>query len=158
MIPSNIGGVNWGGVAYDGASDTLVTATNRIASVVTLIPRAVGVELSTGRIRWTRPLGTAEGLPLGPVDGMLNLGGSIATAAGLTFIVGAPDVYLRAFETASGRELWRGKLPAGARATPMTYADREGRQYVAISATGDGELFGGSDEILAFALPVDPHR
>lgn len=204
VLPSNIGGVHWGGVAYDAATDTLVAPTNRVAAVVTLIPRdaaeaaradtangerigleyaamrgspyvlrrelfgigrrlctpqpfgaLVGVDLSTGRVRWTRPLGTGEGLPLGPIEGMVNLGGPIVTAAGLTFIGATPDAYLRAFDTASGRELWRGKLPAGARATPMTYADRTGRQYVAISATGDGELFGAADEIVAFALPGD---
>jgi len=83
----------------------------------------------------------------------VNLGGPITTASGLVFIGATPDAYLRAFEVSDGRELWRGKLPAGARSTPMTYADETGRQYVVISASGDGELFGSADEIVAFALP-----
>ncbi len=203
VVPANIGGAHWGGVAYDPARQTIVVPTNRVAAVVTLIPRdkaeaaradkadgerigleyarmkgapyvlkrelfgaggrlctpqpygsLVAVDLKSGKILWDKPLGTGEGLPLGPIDGMINLGGPIATASGLTFIGATPDAYLRAFDTASGRELWKGKLPAGARATPMTYADASGRQYVAISAHGDGEIFGAADEIVAFALPA----
>jgi quinate dehydrogenase (quinone) len=61
---------------------------------------------------------------------------------------------LRAFDAKDGRELWKGRLPAGARATPMTYM-AGGRQFVAIAAAGDGEIFGSADEIVAFALPDD---
>jgi quinoprotein glucose dehydrogenase len=38
--PGFIGGMEWGGVAYDPASGLLVTNTNRLAMVTTLIPRA----------------------------------------------------------------------------------------------------------------------
>jgi quinoprotein glucose dehydrogenase len=37
--PSNVGGMNWGGMAFDPERQILVTPTNRIAAVVTLIPR-----------------------------------------------------------------------------------------------------------------------
>jgi quinoprotein glucose dehydrogenase len=84
---------------------------------------------------------------------MVNLGGPISTATGLLFIGGTPDAYLRAFDQRDGRELWKAKLPAGARATPMTYLGGDGRQYVAVAAGGDGEFFGSGDEIVAFALP-----
>jgi quinoprotein glucose dehydrogenase len=83
---------------------------------------------------------------------MLNLGGPVSTASGLVFIGAVPDAYLRAFDVRTGRELWHEKLPAGARATPMIYADRDGRQKVAIAAGGDGGMFGASDEIVAFGL------
>ena len=53
----------------------------------------------------------------------------------------------------TGKELWRAKLPAGGKATPMTYRGADGRQYVAVAAGGDGKVFGKADEILAFALP-----
>ena len=119
----------------------------------------VGVSLETGRMLWTTPLGTVEGLerfgmkaPPG-VRGMFNLGGAITTAAGLTFIAASPDAYIRAFDTRTGRELWKNKLPAGGKATPMTYLGRDGRQYLVIAAGGDGQLFGRADEIVAFALP-----
>jgi quinoprotein glucose dehydrogenase len=38
--PGFIGGMEWGGVGYDPASGLLVTNTNRVAMVTTLIPRA----------------------------------------------------------------------------------------------------------------------
>jgi quinoprotein glucose dehydrogenase len=210
MLPFNAGGAHWGGVAYDPIRGIVVVPTNRLAAVITLIPRAdyaarqgketeserIGVEyapmrgtpyvlkretflapsgggpctpppfgslvaisLRSGRILWSVPLGTGEGLErLGlrlPVDlrGMVNLGGAITTAAGLVFIAATPDAYLRAFDIETGAELWKGKLPAGGKATPMTYRGRDGRQYVVIAAGGDGKIFGKSDEIVAFALP-----
>ena len=73
----------------------------------------------------------------------------------LTFIGAAMDNYLRAFETATGRELWKARLPAGAQATPMTYRVREtGKQFVVIAAGGHGKL--GTklgDQLVAFSLP-----
>jgi quinoprotein glucose dehydrogenase len=117
------------------------------------------IDLGTGQTVWNVPLGTGEGMERvgfaggASMQGMVNLGGPISTASGLIFIGATPDAYLRAFDIASGRELWRGKLPAGARSTPSTYADRSGRQFVVIAAGGDGDFFGSSDEIVAFALP-----
>jgi len=201
VMPSNIGGGHWGGVAFDPASEIAIIPTNRIASVVTLIARAdikaeqarksggerLGLEyarmkgspyvlkreffaaggrfctpapfgslhaisLKTGKTVWNVPLGT---FAVGAVAGMVNLGGPITTASGLAFIGATPDAFLRAFDIADGRELWKGRLPAGARSTPMTY-QAAGRQFVVIAAGGDGELFGQSDEIVAFALPGTP--
>ena len=55
----------------------------------------------------------------------------------------------------TGEELWKGRLPAGGQATPMTYRIREdGRQYVVIAAGGHGR--GGTtlgDTVVAYALP-----
>ena len=51
------------------------------------------------------------------------------TAGGLTFIASAMDQYLRAFDTKTGAELWKGRLPAGGQATPMTYR-AGGKQFV----------------------------
>ncbi|MFI5311226.1 MAG: pyrroloquinoline quinone-dependent dehydrogenase [Gemmatimonadales bacterium] len=39
-FPGFIGGINWGGVAVDDARDIVVTNTNRLATVVTLVPRS----------------------------------------------------------------------------------------------------------------------
>ena len=119
------------------------------------------VDLKTKRVVWRKVLGTARdtglfGSHLGvPIKtGTPNLGGSIVTAGGLVFIGATTDQYLRAFDVATGRELWKARLPAGAQATPMTYRGRDGRQYVAITAGGHGALgtrYG--DYTLAFALP-----
>ncbi len=63
------------------------------------------------------------------------------------------DDYLRAFDAASGEELWKGRLPAGGQATPMTY-EWEGRQYVVIAAGGHARATTRlGDSVVAFALP-----
>ncbi len=114
------------------------------------------VDLSTGTIRWTVPLGTLRDIapiPLPITIGTPNLGGPVVTKSGLIFIGAAFDDYLRAFDLETGEELWKGRLPAGPQATPMTYL-HEGRQYVVIAAGGYGR--GGTrlgDAIVAFALP-----
>jgi quinoprotein glucose dehydrogenase len=106
----------------------------------------VAVSLTSGSIVWSVPLGTMGGQPGSP-----NLGGPIATAGGLVFIGATLDRAIRAFDSETGRELWKADLPAGARATPMTY-EAGGRQFVVIAAGGGGP-FGAGDAIIAFALP-----
>lgn len=49
-LPSVVGGMNWGGAAYDKNHDLLILPSNHIAGVVRLIPR----EEFDGRIRETR--------------------------------------------------------------------------------------------------------
>ncbi len=115
------------------------------------------LDLRSKRILWEARLGTTEDvLPLGLAlrTGMPNFGGPVATAGGLVFIGATMDRYLRAFDSASGAELWRGRLPAPANATPMTYV-WQGRQHVVVAAGGHGEAgTRTSDAIVAFALPV----
>ncbi len=116
------------------------------------------VDLATGKIRWQVPLGTLRDylpVPIAIKWGMPNFGGPITTAGGLVFIAAAMDNYLRAFDVDTGKELWKGRLPAGGQATPMTYRLREeGKQFVVIAAGGHGKL--GTklgDSLVAFALP-----
>jgi quinoprotein glucose dehydrogenase len=116
----------------------------------------VAVDLKTGAKRWDVPLGDpanlkpdAARLP-NPPTGLPNLGGPIVTAGGLAFIGATFDHFLRAFDVETGKELWRGPLPAGARATPMTY-ELGGRQFVVI-AVGGNEDWGAGDYFVAFAL------
>jgi membrane-bound PQQ-dependent dehydrogenase (glucose/quinate/shikimate family) len=116
------------------------------------------VDLRTSKILWQRPLGTSRDVaPLGlrlPV-GVFSQGGAVTTRGGVTFIAGTIDDYLRAFDMATGRELWRGRLPAGGQATPMSYVSgRTGRQYVVIAAGGHTPLQTRlGDYVMAFALP-----
>jgi quinoprotein glucose dehydrogenase len=116
------------------------------------------IDLSTGEIRWQVTLGTTRDLAPVPIPigwGTPNMGGPIITATGLVFIGAAMDDYLRAFDLESGAELWKGRLPAGGQATPMTYRlGEDRRQYVVIAAGGHGKM--GTrlgDTLVAFALP-----
>lgn len=115
-----------------------------------------GIDLATGEIVWRRTLGTTEDIAPGGLAlrlGTPNFGGPIVTAGGLIFIGAAMDDYLRALDVETGEELWRGRLPGGGQATPMTYV-WEGRQYVVIAAGGHGRSgTTQSDYLVAFALP-----
>jgi quinoprotein glucose dehydrogenase len=114
----------------------------------------VAIDLSTGRKAWEVPLGdwrvgaSAGSTPVGSP----NLGGPMSTDGGIVFIGATIDPVFRAFDTTTGAILWQAPLPAGAKATPMTYR-ASGRQYVVIAAGGDGSTFGTSDALIAFALP-----
>jgi quinoprotein glucose dehydrogenase len=116
------------------------------------------IDMKTGQMAWEVPLGTTQDLAPGSQFllkgvGVPNFGGPIVTASGLVFIGAAMDDYLRAFDAASGRELWRGRLPAGGQATPMTYVWK-GRQYVVIAAGGHSKSnTKRGDQVVAFALP-----
>jgi quinoprotein glucose dehydrogenase len=120
----------------------------------------IAIDLNTGTKKWDVPLGTLGALLPPGVDsvraaalGSINLGGAITTAGGVVFIGAALDHALHAFDIETGRELWRGALPAGAKATPMTFkGPSDGRQYVVVAAGGDGETWGWSDAIVAFRL------
>jgi quinoprotein glucose dehydrogenase len=108
------------------------------------------VDLFTGKQVWDVPLGT---LLAGQQTGTLNLGGPMITAGGLVFTSAAMDLYLRAFDIESGKELWKYQLPAGGQATPMTYTWK-GKQYIVIAAGGHGKLrTKQGDYVVAFALP-----
>ena len=118
------------------------------------------IDLNEGKIRWQVPLGSlqpfvgANGpqLPAGSV----SLGGPIITAAGLVFISGTVDGFIRAFDVETGKELWKAELPAGANATPMTYQlTGSGKQYLVIAAGGHAKISEEKqgDSLVAFTLP-----
>lgn len=116
-----------------------------------------GIDISSGEIVWRQTLGTSADVALGlpfPL-GTPNFGGPIVTAGGLVFIGAAMDNYLRAFDVETGAEVWKGRLPGGGQATPMSYV-WEGRQYVAIYAGGHSRAGTTiNDELVAFSLPLE---
>ncbi len=118
----------------------------------------LAVDLGSGEVAWEVPLGSARDIAPVPFAfdiGLPSMGGPLVTASGVAFIAAAMDDYLRAFDVETGEELWRGRLPAGGQATPMTYRPRDGaRQLVVIAAGGHGSA--GTtlgDSLVAFALP-----
>lgn len=208
LMPGTIGGPNWGGIAVDLRTHTMITNHSRLPNRVVLVPRAevrdlpvgqggarpdqavapqagapwgvdrpiwnspldvpcisppwgyvAATDLVSGRLLWSRPLGT--GFDTGPFGiparlrvpiGTANLGGPLVTAGGLTFLAAAQDNYFRAFETQTGRMLWSARLPAGGQAGPMTYM-HGGRQYVAIGASGHARLTTTQgDSLVVYAL------
>lgn len=117
------------------------------------------VDLNRGEVVWKVPLGTVAELEARGVrdTGTQNLGGSLVTAGGLVFIAATTDRLFRAFDGATGKELWAANLEAGGHATPMTFRGASGRQYVVIAAGGGGFLRELSpvlsDALIAYALP-----
>ena len=122
----------------------------------------IAVDLASGNIAWRSVLGTVDSLEaMGVHDtGALNLGGSIAAAGGIVFIGATNDSRFRAFDSKTGKLLWEAKLDASAHTSPVTYVGRDGRQYVALMATGGGGYLGGglSNSLVAFALPGIPRK
>ncbi|WP_236616940.1 hypothetical protein [Sphingobium lactosutens] len=122
---------------------------------------SAAIDLRSRQIVWQRPMGSIKDsvLPVGiksplpmPV-GMPTLGGPISTRSGITFYAGTQDFYLRALDTRTGEELWKGRLPVGAQATPMTYVSpKTGKQYVLVSAGGARLSPNRGDYIIAYAV------
>jgi len=117
-----------------------------------------GLNLRTGEVAWKRKNGTVRDsspLPLPFKMGVPSLGGPIMTAGGVAFLTSTLDYYVRAYDVASGRQLWQDRLPAGGQATPMTYlSPKSGRQFLVVVAGGHGSLgTKAGDSIIAYALP-----
>ena len=203
MNPGYAGGSNWGGLAWNPASQTIIATVLELPMWVRLTPREdaqrqmdagtydwegytemdgtpyvlnrgtllsaldvpctkppwgklVALNLGEGEIEWERPIGTIQDIAPAPVPnvelGVPLIGGAVVTASGLIFVAATFDDYLRAFDAATGEELWKGRLPAGGQATPMIYAIDD-RQYVAIAAGGHGGAgTTRGDYVVAFAL------
>lgn len=179
VAPGFHGGANWSGAAYDPKSGLLFVNMNNVPSLVKLNPNGQGgfnfdgynwlrdkdgypgikppwgtlsaVNLNTGTLAWQIPLGVYPELP-DKTTGTENFGGAIVTAGGLVFIGSTRDEKFRAFDSASGKLLWEGALPAGGYACPCTY-QVNGKQYVVIAAGGGGKIgTRKGDSFVAFAL------
>jgi quinoprotein glucose dehydrogenase len=120
----------------------------------------VALDVARQEVVWHVPLGSIEKLgklpswaPLPLTFGTPNRGGPMTTGGGVTFVAGTMDDALRAFDTATGEELWRTQLPAGGQATPMTYSV-DGRQHVVMAAGGHAWMgTERGDYVVAYALP-----
>ena len=71
------------------------------------------------------------------------------------FTHSGPRARLETIDAETGKEVWTTKIPGTASTGPVTYRGRDGRQYVAVVATG-GNNAGApvtSDQVIAYALP-----
>lgn len=118
----------------------------------------VAVNAHTGEIAWRAPLGSyeeldAKGVP--PTGVPEHRGGVITTAGGLLFVAATGDAKFRAYDAKTGKELWATKMADSAKALPITYQGKDGRQYVAIVANG-GDVRGPENpggRIYVYRLP-----
>jgi quinoprotein glucose dehydrogenase len=115
------------------------------------------IDLNRGEIAWKVPLGEGsaairnhpllKGVALPDrLGSTASMGGAMVTRSGLIF-VGGGDGYVYAFETKTGKEVWREKIPYNATANPMTYRTASGKQFV-VMATGTG----ADNALVAFAV------
>jgi quinoprotein glucose dehydrogenase len=203
-FPSSIGGVNWGGGAFDpklgyyfvnvmnlgqimgikdpasGPVNPDIVGTNKPGGRTgpySLLPlggrfkdnasnmpcnqppwgEMVAVNVNTGDIAWKVPLGITDTLPADKQKtGRPGIGGPIATAGRLVFIGATDDNRFRALDAKNGNELWSVKLDSAAATVPITYQGKDGKQYVVVTATGNGYVGEptNSDDVAAFALPA----
>jgi quinoprotein glucose dehydrogenase len=190
--PSQAGGANWGGAAFDPETGFLIVRANNAIGVnavgknngsdplvqvdyshvfadrasanlpggLPLVspPYAVlvAIDLNRGEIAWRVPLGDNPAVRNHPLlKGVAlperlgssgNLGGAMVTKSGLIFI-GGGDGYFYAFETKTGKEVWRSKIPYNNTANPMTYRTKSGKQFI-VMATGSSD----QNALLAFAV------
>lgn len=190
FMPGTSGGGNWGGVSTDPRRGYFfVNVSNRPTTSRMVADGAggyklegaysafsddkgwpcinppwgelVAVSVNSGEIMWRSPLGSADVYGArGKTSGTTTLGGSIATAGGLIFIGATLDSEFRAFDAATGKEVWSTPLPSPAMATPVVYRGKSGREFVAIAAGGPGTVqvpghFASYKQVLiAYALPA----
>ncbi|WP_066097356.1 membrane-bound PQQ-dependent dehydrogenase, glucose/quinate/shikimate family [Xanthomonas massiliensis] len=121
------------------------------------------IDLTSGKTRWQVPMGSIQDAPVHGIVpgvyiplGMPTMGGPLVTKGGLTFFFGTLDYYLRAIDSDTGKELWRGRLPVGGQGAPMTYIGKDGKQYIVVvdgGATRTGSNKNRGDYVIAYTLP-----
>jgi Glucose dehydrogenase len=100
----------------------------------------VAVNLDTGKVGWS--VKTPQPL----------MGGMLATAGNLVF-TGEGNGWFKAYDAASGKELWKFQCGAGVNSPPVSY-QVGGKQYIAVAAGGNNQLnFKRGNSVLVFALP-----
>jgi quinoprotein glucose dehydrogenase len=106
VYPSNAGGVNWGGISWDPVRQLLIAATNRIAILVRLIPRAAyeGVRGTEAANRMRGEFGTQRGTPYAMYREFLR------SPAG-TFCSPPPWGTIAALDLGTGKARW--EVPLG---------------------------------------------
>src|SRR5688572_21203807 len=106
VVPSNIGGMAWGGMAHDRVNDLLVMPVNNMAAEVRIIPRdAIEEQRNAGRLDGDFELHVQRGTPYAMVRRLL--------IAPKTLLPCTPPPWgtLTALRTATGEVTWQ--VPLG---------------------------------------------
>jgi len=164
-IPAKASGIEMGIVPQDGTP--FGAMRQRFLSAVGIPCQAPpfgtmsAIDLVTRKLVWQVPVGTVEDTgPLGfsmklPIPiGMPTLGPSMATQSGLLFFAGTQDFYLRAYDSRTGSEVWKARLPVGSQGGPMSYVSpKTGKQYIVVTAGGARQSPLRGDYVIAYTLP-----
>jgi alcohol dehydrogenase (cytochrome c) len=168
VAPGFFGGANWPPSAYSPATGFAYVAGTHFPMIVTREPseykagslyvsgdaradtteklysQLSAISPTTGRIVWQTKS-----------DGFL-WGGALATAGGLVF-AGESTGWLRAFDAATGKQMWEFFCGAGVGAPPISF-EMDGQQYVAVAAGGSRyeRLYGST--VLVFGLGTEGGR
>lgn len=115
----------------------------------------VAIDMHTGDVKWRKPIGESQkfGFYMPESMGSPTIGGPAVTKGGLIFIGATMDAKARAYDLASGEELWSDQLEAPVVANPAVY-EYQGRQYVAFVSGGNSILKPAvGDQVAVYALP-----
>jgi len=120
--------------------------TRRVRFPVTKPPygTVTAIDLSNGAHLWQRPVGDpperfrhpALARSKAPMMGAPGPSGGLNTAGGLLFVTGGGRSLL-ALSAKDGRVLWSHDLKRASHANPMTFRNRDGRQFLVV-ASGSG--------------------
>lgn len=119
------------------------------------------IDLKTGKAVWNVPVDTLKdkgmldfiAMKLAIPIGMPTLSGSMATKTGLLFFAGNHDFYLRAYNSYTGQELWKGSLPGRSQSAPISFiSPKTGNQYVVLTVSDAHSSLNKSDYVIAWRL------
>ncbi len=115
----------------------------------------VAFDMNRGEKLWSVPLGDGPrdheallGMDVPPLGTYEKQGGPLLTKTLLFIGQGVESNKFRAFDKATGSEIWEMDLPARSAAAPITYLV-DGKQYIVL-AIGGGDR---PDQLIALTLP-----
>jgi alcohol dehydrogenase (cytochrome c) len=170
VCPHGAGAKNFQPASYDASTQTLIVPLNEACMDMFPVPGGGGgAGLSSGMNWGIRPIPNSDGR-YGRLEA-INVAkrqvvwqtrqrapqssGVLATAGGVVFAASL-DRYLRAYDSANGKQLWEQRLNDVSSSSPMTYS-LDGRQYVAI-VTGQGGFHAASYAALVPELQSPPDK
>ena len=145
VFPSNVGGVNWGGISFDPGRNLLIAPTNRVVLLAKLIPRKEYESLrgTDAANRLAGEFGRQSGTPYAVYREFLRAPGGLFCSA-------PPWGTLTAVDLASGKKRW--EVPLGA--IPGIPAAPGSEGWGAVNLGGAAVTRGG---LVFIAAAMDPN-